>query len=66
MIAKTFPILGIEKTANLPVTMVAELKLNSVKHYTPSPDTIEEVRKSLTLNPVRQSLIHIPQPNVWI
>jgi hypothetical protein len=39
---------------NLPATMVAELKLNSV---IPSPDTIEEVRKSLRLNPLRQSLI---------
>ena len=35
--------------------MVAELELNSV---IPSPDTIEEVRKSLGLNPPRQSLIH--------
>ncbi len=50
------------KRHNLPVTMVAELELNSV---IPSPDTIEEVRKSLGLNPPRQSLSHIIQPKVW-
>ena len=42
--------------------MVAELELNSV---IPSPDMIEEVRKSLRLNPLRQSLSHIIQPKVW-
>ena len=50
------------KRHNLPVSMVAELKLNSV---IPSPDMIEEVRKSLRLNPLRQSLSHITQPKVW-
>ena len=38
--------MGIGKTANLPVTMVAELELNSV---IPSPDTIEE--ESLRIMP---------------
>jgi len=42
--------------------MVAELELNSVK---PSPDKIEEVRKSLKDNENRQSLNHITQLNVW-
>ena len=50
------------KRHNLPPRMVAELKLNSV---IPSPDTIEEVRKSLRLNPLRQSLSHIIQLKVW-
>ena len=50
------------KRHNLPPRMVAELELNSV---IPSPDMIEEVRKSLRINTLRQSLIHIPQPNVW-
>ena len=50
------------KRPNLPASMVAELELNSV---IPSPDMIEEVRKSLRPNPLRQSLSHITQPNVW-
>ena len=50
------------KRHSLPATMVAELKLNSV---IPSPDMIEEVRKSLRLNTLRQSLSHITQPKVW-
>jgi hypothetical protein len=50
------------KRHNLPASMVAELELNSV---IPSPDTIEEVRKSLGLNIPRQSLNHIIQPKVW-
>ena len=50
------------KRPNLPASMVAELELNSV---IPSPDMIEEVRKSLGFNPPRQSLSHIIQPNVW-
>ena len=50
------------KRHNLPASMVAELELNSVN---PSPDMIEEVRKSLRFNPLRQSLSHIIQPKVW-
>ena len=50
------------KRHNLPASMVAELELNSVN---PSPDTIEEVRKSLGTNSPRQSLSYITQPKVW-
>jgi len=65
MTAETSLSLGDRETANLPVTMVAELELNSVKSTKPSPDTIEEVRKSLIYNKIRQILIHITQLNVW-
>jgi len=50
------------KTANLPVTVVAELELNSV---IPPPDTNEEERKKkLIVNAIRKSLSHITQLNV--
>ena len=50
------------KTANLPVTVVAELELNSVM---PPPDKNEEERKKkLIVNAIRKSLSHITQLNV--
>ena len=50
-----------DQTANLPATVVTELKLNSVK---PPPDTNEEA-DSPKDNLLRINLIHIAQPNVW-
>ena len=62
MIADEMPSFSDRQTAYLPITVVAELKLNSV---IPPPDTIEEVRKVSRPNPLEINLIHIPQPNVW-
>ena len=63
MIAKNWLLLDNNQTVFLPATVVAELELNSV---IPPPDMIkEEKQQILVANPIRKSLIHIPQPNVW-
>jgi hypothetical protein len=65
MIARICERFSPSQTADLTATAEPELKLNGIKKQSAAGHETKRSEKSLGTKKPKQSLIHIPQPNVW-